>query len=77
MSEFERELYSRAERLSTVERMNWSLEERAESFPPTHVENIYQELRLEVANGATVEEAHEIVFAAIQKRMKPSRARSN
>lgn len=70
MSPLDQDLYLRAERLCTVERMNWTLEERKESIPPDHIERIYKELRLEIANGATVEEAHDNVRQAISKRMK-------
>lgn len=70
MTDFERDLYLRAERLCTLERMNWSMEERMESFPPDHIERIYAELRLEIANGATVEIAHNKVRDAIQRRIR-------
>ncbi|MEC7291502.1 MAG: hypothetical protein VXW22_15570 [Pseudomonadota bacterium] len=61
-TQFEHDLYLRAERLCTVERMY--------GFPPEHIERIYQELRLEIANGHTVEQAHQVAQEAIRKRMK-------
>lgn len=67
MTDFDRDLYLRAERLYTLERMNLTLDERMANYPPDHIERLYQALRLEIANGATVEEAHEKVRHTISR----------
>ena len=73
MSDFNRDLYLRAERLCTMERMNLSLDQRMEQSPMEHIERLYQALRLEIANGATVEQAHENVRHAISKNLGADR----
>ena len=70
LSPLERDLYLRAERLCTVERMHWTEEQCERSPPSQHIDQLYEELRLEVGNGKTVEEAHAAVRQAIANRRK-------
>ena len=71
LSPFERDLYLRAERLCTVERYRIEKNGGKLPFPTDHIESIYQEIRLEISNGATVEQAHDNVRIAIAKRTAP------
>lgn len=73
MSDFSTDLYLRAERLCTMERMNLTLDQRMEQSPTKHIERLYQALRLEIANGATVEQAHENVRHTISKHLGAGR----
>jgi hypothetical protein len=52
-----------------MERMNLTLDQRMEQSPMAHIERLYRALRLEIANGATVEQAHENVRHAISKHL--------